>query len=141
MESNVLNERSTQYMSANPLDLFSAYGGLSKPAEIHTATVSERRKRARTRLHWPVLLFRNRGGSAIQSLTRDLSSSGFYCIAKTPFTPGELLTCTLKVPTHDPNGKHLERSLECKVRVVRVDSQEAEATFGVACQIEDYHFA
>jgi hypothetical protein len=128
-------------MSANPLELFSAYGGLSKPAELQNPVAFERRKRARTRLHWPVLLFRNHTAEAIESLTRDLSSGGFYCVAKTRFTPGELLICTLKVPTHDPNGKHLERSLECKVRVMRVESQDEEDTFGVACRIEDYHLA
>ncbi|HEY6989961.1 MAG TPA: PilZ domain-containing protein [Bryobacteraceae bacterium] len=128
-------------MSANPLELISAYGGLAKPAQLEAPFPSERRKRARTRLHWPVLLFRNHTAEAIESITRDLSSGGFYCLAKVPFTPGELLTCTLKVPTHDPNGKHLERSLECKVRVMRVELQEGGEMFGIACRIEDYHFA
>jgi hypothetical protein len=128
-------------MSANPLELFSAYGGLAKPAELPAPHSSERRKRARTRLHWPVLLFRSHAADAIESLTRDLSSEGFYCLAKMPFTVGESLICTLKVPTHDPNGKHLERSLECKVRVMRVEPQAEEGMFGIACWIEDYHFA
>ena len=100
----------------------------------------ERRERIRAPLHWHILLFRNQAAEAIESLTRDLSSSGFFCLTKTPLTPGEVLTCTLRVPTHDPNGKHLERSLECRARVVRVQAQP-EGTFGVACQIEDYHFA
>ena len=128
-------------MSANPLELFSAYGAVSHPAELERSGSTERRKRARTRLHWPVLLFRNQTADAIESQTRDLSSDGFYCVANSSFTPGELLICTLKVPTHDPNGKHLERNLECKVRVMRVEPQEAGGSFGVACRIEDYCFA
>ena len=128
-------------MSAHPLELFSVYDGLSKPAETKRPHPFERRKRARTRLHWTVLLFRSHTGDAIETLTRDLSSGGFYCLSKVPVTPGEMLTCTLKVPTHDPNGKLLERSLECKVRVMRVEAQDEEGIFGLACRIEDYHFA
>jgi len=128
-------------MSANPLELFSVYDGLNKPTESKRSHSYERRKRARTRLHWTVLLFRSDAADAIETITRDLSSGGFYCLSKVPVTPGETLICTLKVPTHDPNGKHLERNLECKVRVMRVEPQEDEGVFGVACRIEDYHFA
>ena len=128
-------------MSANPLELFSAYASLNKPAELKTPHTVERRKRARTRLHWPVLLFRNDTMEAIESVTRDLSSGGFYCLTASVFALGEALVCSLKVPTHDPNGKHLEQSLECKVRVVRVEPQETPGMYGVACRIEDYHFA
>ena len=41
---------------------------------------------------------------------------------------------------HDPNGKHLEQKLECQVRVMRVEPRDVEGTYGLACQIEDYHF-
>jgi hypothetical protein len=30
--------------------------------------------------------------------------------------------------------------LECKARVLRVEPQAADGAFGMACQIEDYHF-
>jgi hypothetical protein len=127
-------------MSANPLELPAAYSGLNKAAEPKKALPPERRRRARNHLHWSVLLFRNEAADAVESLTRDLSSNGFYCFAGVPFTPGERLICTLKIPTHDPNGKHLEQRLECRVRVVRVEPQGVEGPFGLACQIEDYHF-
>jgi hypothetical protein len=130
-----------KYMSANPMELSAVHGGLKKPAELEQPLPSERRKRARNHLHWSLLLFRNQAAEAVESLTRDLSSSGFYCVTDLAFTPGERLICTLKVPTHDPNGKHLEQRLECKVRVMRVEPQGAEGTFGLACQIEDYHFS
>lgn len=127
-------------MSANPQERFAVYGGLNKAAELENSLPSERRKRARNHLHWSVLFFRNQAADAVESLTRELSSSGFSCVTAVAFTPGERLICTLKIPTHDPNGKHLERRLECKVRVMRVEPQGADGTFGLACQIEDYHF-
>jgi hypothetical protein len=141
MEEKVLrNRKFTVVMSANPLELFSVHGSLNKGVEGASPHVSERRLRARTRLHWPLLLFRNLRGEAIESITHDLSSGGFYCLAPIAFRIGEALTCSMKIPTHDPNGKRLERNLECRVRVVRV-KPESEGQFGVACQIEDYHFA
>jgi len=141
MEANVQTPGDTNFMSANPLEIFSAYGALNHPAEVERPVAVERRKRPRTRLHWPVVLFRSHVGNAIESETRDLSSNGFYCLANVAFTPGESLICNIKLPTHDPKGKHLERHLECRVRVVRVEVQDASAMFGVACLIEDYHFA
>src|SRR5579885_710339 len=105
-------------MSANLLDFFSAYVDVAHDAARAKTFPSERRRRARTRVHWPVLLFRSEAAEAISSVTQDLSSCGFYCLATTPVTSGEVLSCTIKVPTHDPNGKHLERYLECRVRVV-----------------------
>jgi PilZ domain len=127
-------------MSANPLELSAVYGSLKKTAELEKPLIPERRKRARNHLHWSVLLFRNHAAEAVESLTRDLSSGGFYCETRVAFTPGERLICTIRVPTHDPNGKHLEQTLECRVRVMRVEPQGTEGAFGLACQIEDYHF-
>ena len=129
-------------MSANPLEVFIAYPGAPNAPQVATAYPSERRKRTRTRVHWQVLLFRSNAAEAITSTTLNLSSGGFYCITAVPFVPGEALTCELKVPSHDPNGKHLERNLECRVKVVRVQPEAADnGRFGVACRIEDYHFA
>ena len=127
-------------MSANPLELSAVYSGLKKPAEVEKPLLVERCKRARNHLHWSVLFFRNHSAEAVPSLTRDLSSSGFYCVTGVAFTAGERLLCTIKVPTHDPNGKHLEQKLECQVRVMRVEPRDVEGTYGLACQIEDYHF-
>lgn len=128
-------------MSANTTELSALYGTLKRPAEVENSLRTERRKRARNQLHWSLLLFRNQAADAVESLTRDLSSSGFYCITGVAFTPGERLICALRVPTHDPKGKRLEQRLECKVRVVRVEPLSSEGTFGLACQIEDYHFS
>jgi hypothetical protein len=127
-------------MSANPLELSAIFSGLNQPAKVENSLPAERRRRTRNHLHWSVLLFRNQAADAVESLTRDLSSIGFYCVTVVAFTLGERVICALRIPTHDPNGKHLERRLECKVRVMRVEPQGADGTFGLACQIEDYHF-
>jgi hypothetical protein len=99
----------------------------------------ERRKRARTEVRWPVWLFSEGGQERVGSLTQNLSSSGFYCLAETPLTVGDTLLCILKVPSHEPNGKDVEQILECRTRVVRVEAH-AEGRYGIACRIEDYHF-
>ena len=127
-------------MPAKPLERPAVNGGTSQPAELEHPLPPERRKRTRNNLHWSVLLFRNDGADAVESLTRDLSSSGFYCVTGVAFAPGERLICALSIPTHDPNGKQLELRLECKARVMRVEPQGADGAFGLACQIEDYHF-
>ena len=126
-------------MSANPLELFTDLGSLHRPAEMAGASAFsvERRKRVRLKVHWPVLLFSNAApAAAVESHTQNLSSVGFYCLSKTPFTVGELLTCTMRVPTYDPRRREPERTLECRVRVVRVEA--VQDRFGVACEIQDY---
>jgi hypothetical protein len=128
-------------MSANPLDFFVAYGGQSKPTEARNSHPLERRRRARTRLRWSVLLFRKDAPEAVETVTENLSSDGLYFLVKEAFALDELLTCTLKVPTHDPDGKQLERLLECRVRVTRIDPQEQPGLYGIACEVEDYHFS
>jgi hypothetical protein len=130
-------------MSPDPLELISAWSGVTDGVAGNSGgAVVERRKKVRTRLHWPVLLFRARAGAdAINSVTRDLSCSGFYCVTRVPLIPGEELVCSLRIPTHDPHGKSLECTLECRVRVMRVVPQEANDSFGVACRIVDYHLS
>lgn len=130
-------------MPGDFIELVSAWNGLSKGVVGNSGVLlQERRKRVRTRLHWPLLLFRDRSGSAaIESVTRDLSSSGFFCLTRVELVVGEKLVCSIKIPTHDPHGKHLERTLECKVQVLRVIPQETSGSFGVACRIEDYHLS
>src|ERR1019366_9866650 len=125
-------------MSTNPLELPAVYGGPNKPAT--DSLPAERRRRARNHLHWAVLLFRDHAEDAVESLTRNLSSSGFYCLSEVAFTPGERLVCTLKVPSHDPKGKLFEQGLECQVRGLGVAPQSQEVRFVVPRRIEDYLF-
>jgi len=120
--------------------LVSTWDGSVNGVAANPGAVVEKRNRVRTRVHWPVLLFRDRrGATAIESITRDLSSSGFFCLTRVQLNEGERLVCSIKIPTHDPQGKHLERTLECRVAVVRVVPQESNDLFGIACRIVDYH--
>jgi hypothetical protein len=128
-------------MSANPIELFTAYTGLNKLSEVERTGRPERRNRARIQVHWPVLFFRTDPPEAVESVTQNLSSRGFYCFSKVPLTVGEILACTIRVPAHDPAGKELDRQLDCKVRVTRVEADAAEGLFGIACRLEDYHVA
>ena|ERR1051326_3639421 len=101
---------------------------------------SERRQRPRTTVHWPVVFFRNHAGDAIETTTQNLSSSGFYCLSRTPLREGEFLFCTLRVPSHDISFRKSIRVLECRVQVKRAEPALTEGLFGIACQIEDYRF-
>lgn len=89
------------------------------------------------RVHWPLRFHLTNAPEAVETITRDLSSDGFYCLARTSFVPGQALACTLGVPTHHPNGAHRMVSVECRVRIVRVEST-AEGLYGVGCRIEEY---
>jgi hypothetical protein len=100
----------------------------------------ERRKRVRVKVRWPLLLFRDDAAEAIESVTQDLSSMGFYCLSPKPFAAGESLVCALKVPMYDPIGEERTIAVECRVRVVRTE-ETGDGGFGIACQIEDYHLA
>jgi PilZ domain len=128
-------------MSPDPLELVFSWSGVTNGVNGNYGALVERRKRARTRLRWPVLLFREHGSEAIESVTRDLSSGGFYCISGIRLNEGEKLICSITIPTHDPQGKHLARTLECRVQVLRVVPQESGNSFGVACRIEDYRLS
>jgi hypothetical protein len=123
-------------MSAIPVERMPIF--VDEPPPPESRLPPERRKRTRTKVHWPVCFFRDATGERVESLTQDLSSGGFCCLADTPFTAGETLMCLLKLPSHGPNGKHLEQMLECKARVMRVELQD-EGVYGIACRIEDYH--
>ena len=97
----------------------------------------ERRKRIRMRVHWPLRLHKTNAPETVETETHDLSSDGFYCLAKTSFVPGEALVCTLGVPTHRPNGSDHMVSVECRVRIIRVEATQ-EGLYGVGCRIEEY---
>ena len=127
-------------MSGDFLELVATWDGIANGMNGKSGAEVERRQRVRVRLRWPVLLFRDRTGSeAIETVTRDVSSGGFYCLTKVQLMEGEQLVCSIKIPTHDPQGKQLEHTLECMVTVVRVD--EISGLYGIACQILDYHLS
>lgn len=124
-------------MSANPIDLFTARTSATETAIIESAFRPERRRRPRTQVHWPVLLVPHRGEGAIETVTQNLSSSGFYCVSSCSFAPGESLLCTLQVPVFDPKSEELTLALECRIAVLRTESI-ADGFYGIACRIDDY---
>jgi len=127
-------------MSANLLDSLTAHAGARETAIIEGAFRTERRRRARTQVHWPVLLLWDNWSNAIETVTQNLSSSGFYCLSQKPLTPGEALLCALKVPAYDPRREDRILALECKVLVLRAEAIP-NGVFGIACRIVDYRLA
>ena len=124
-------------MPANLSDLYAAYT-TRETAVVEAAFRPERRRRARTKVHWTLLLRCDRGVDAVESVTQNLSSSGFYFLSPKPLVPGESLVCALKVPAYDPEGEERTVALECRVQVIRAEAA-LDGLFGMACQIEDYH--
>jgi hypothetical protein len=138
MAVNVLKLRHHSMLLVNPLEAFTPFIGRDNPA-ITKSVPAERRRRARVRVHWPIFLFPNQiGEDAVQTITQNLNSQGFYCLSRKPFTVGELLLCTIQIPTNGFGAG--ESQLECQVRVVRVEKNASEGQYGIACQIEDYRF-
>jgi hypothetical protein len=127
-------------MSTNPTELLTAAVGLNKSARNGRRGDLERRNRSRAPLHWPIVLFRSAPGDAVETVTENLSSSGFYCYTKAPLSVGEVLVCAMKIPANDSGHQEPDRQLECHVQVVRVEPDPMEGRYGVACHIEDYHF-
>jgi hypothetical protein len=98
--------------------------------------LEERRKRKRIALHWPVRLFRDPATPSVESTTENLTSNGFYCISKEPFTLGERLDCIIAIPAGSFGYNESPIRLQCRVRVARVEGQQDG--FGLGCYIEDY---
>jgi hypothetical protein len=126
------------FMPANPIDLVTASIGTRENAMNDPTYRPERRRRARTLVHWRVLLFPEGGSDGIETVTQNLSSTGFYCLSATPFSPGESLFCSIIVPAHDSKSEVHSLALECTVQVMRAESA-SNGLYGIACQIEDYH--
>lgn len=125
--------------SPNPSAIGRPTAGM-RPSVVPTPVPSERRRRPRAGVHWPVLLFRNvKDGDTVQTTTRDLSSSGFYCFSEKPFALGESLQCALHVPAGEAGGG--DSRLECRVVVVRVEENALDRSYGIAFRTEDYRIA
>ncbi|HXA06696.1 MAG TPA: PilZ domain-containing protein [Bryobacteraceae bacterium] len=100
------------------------------------ANLQERRKRNRIALHWPVYLRRDPSATPVESRTENLTSNGFYCLAKEPFQLGEQLECTIAIPAGAFGYSESSIRLQCRVKVMRVENQSEN--FGLGCYIEDY---
>ena len=76
-------------------------------------------------------------GGPVSSETENISSEGFYCLCPEPFTIGEELECTISIPSRSgTDGTKL--ILECRVRVVRVETYTADGPVGIGFHIETF---
>lgn len=98
----------------------------------------ERRKRARFPLRCRVLFFRDSSNAVADAVTQNISSVGFYCLSPIALSLGESLTCLLKMPSHNVASDE-SFEFECLVRIVRVENANEEGSFGIGCQIQNYH--
>jgi hypothetical protein len=110
---------------------------LAKDPDFAESSRADRRQRRRTPVRWSLALLRNSGSPAIETVTDNLSSAGFYCLSPAPLTPGETLHCVLRVPAYDPGDQERHISLECAAVEVRAEAAP-DGYFGVACRIVEY---
>lgn len=100
----------------------------------------DRRKRVRAQVHWALSFSLSGTAEIVRTVTQDLSSDGFYCVANARFVPGEIMDCTLRLPTHHQRDVSGALLVLCKVRVIRVEVMAEGNLYGVGCQIADYRF-
>lgn len=98
----------------------------------------ERRERARLPLRCRVLFYRDSSNAIAEAVTQNISSVGFYCLSPIGLSLGESLTCLVKMPSHNAANDEIFE-LECLIRVVRVEKTNEEWSFGIGCQIQNYH--
>ncbi len=131
---------STLTMRPDPLEALATPSKTDFPAE-GIGSRGERRRRPRVKVHWHVSLIRRDAAEITETVTQDLSSTGFYCFSQVSFSLGEVLLCVLRIPPHESTGREFDRALECKLRVVRLDLNRADGCVGVGCRIEDFRVA
>jgi hypothetical protein len=102
------------------------------------APTGERRSRTRMTARWPVRLNRVGETLAVEGETKNLSSQGLYCLSEEPFVPGERLECILALSSLDLEEREGAFCLRCYAQVIRVESRNSEARFGLACKIDDF---
>ena len=72
----------------------------------------------------------------MESITKNLSTEGFYCITSESFKLGERLQCMIVIPGGGNFGLESSVGLECHVTVRRME--KLPSGFGIGCHIEDY---
>jgi hypothetical protein len=121
-------------MSFNSIDRLLEPFKVPETTSMDLPDRAERRRRVRTRVHWPVRFDRD----ASETVTTNLSSDGFYCQSRVSFVTGEVVVCTLKVPTHQPNSTDDTLAMKCRVQIVRVMGPDEEGYYGIGCRLVDY---
>ena len=91
-------------------------------------------------VHWRVSFSDPATNGALESITHDLCSDGFYCVTSVAFIPGEIRTCMLAIPVRNRDGDANPVRVYCKVRVIRVEALAESGMYGIGFRIEDYRF-
>ena len=105
-------------------------------------TAPERRRGFRVALHWVVYLVSPNMNRPFRTVTRNISRTGFYCVADERFTAGEQIECDIVIPTHQLQAAPPETMyLRCRARVLRVESLDYGGEYGLACRIETLYCA
>jgi len=97
----------------------------------------ERRRKARVSLACKVRLIRAGSLHAVETTTKNISSTGMYCIVHESFTVGESVWCMLLIPAFDPAAPGRMLACDCTTKVVRVELA-GPSEFGIALSIESY---
>jgi len=72
-----------------------------------------------------VSLWKPSDGTFARTVTENLTASGFLCVSKESYRPGDKLEATLELP---------RLALQCQVEVVRMEQPGS----GLACRIKEY---
>ena len=106
--------------------------------EAGRTTTPERRRGFRVALQWVIYLVSPNMSRPFRTVTRNISRTGFYCVAAEQFTAGERIECDIVIPTHLRRVPTETMYLRCRARVLRVESLDYGGEYGLACRIEDY---
>lgn len=98
--------------------------------------LNERRRRERITLHCPVEVFVSGEVATSHAMTRNLSSSGVYCVSSTAFSPGARLLCQIEITPRSYSLGIDAVYLDCVLEVVRVE--RTGDAYGIGCRILRY---
>jgi len=100
---------------------------------------AEKRATRRFALRLPVSVnYNGNSGPALAAQTRDVSARGICFFLEAPLGVGSELDFTLTLPPEITLTESIR--VRCKGKVVRVDSNVAEAKVPVAAVIDEYEF-
>lgn len=105
--------------------------------ETFIARITDRRKRQRVVVQWPVRVWRFHE-YILDTHTVNVSSGGFYCICPRLFSLGETLTAVLEIPAVGSDREFQKLMLRCEALVLRVEALADTRKCGIACRILNY---
>ena len=97
----------------------------------------ERRSRPRIPVRWTVYIRRRGLPRMVEAETRDISTRGLYCVSGEVFQPGEMLDCTLEVPTYQPGSLDAVMYLVFTAKVLRAEPVRTQE-WGIGCVFDNY---